>query len=219
MDRVFRRPIPKPRQNRTPPALTATRWLHHHKGEDSILLAQVRMPRRTPKPVLIGAPRTPHYRSQPTGRVPRPSRVRAGDRLRYRVRWRGLVSARTLSGPGRNRGATLRHRSLLGRPARRPLEVPARPSRTTVLHAGREDIRICYFQAGRPPANVFDLQLAAGLVGLTYPIGYAGLVLDLLGQRMTKGQTLTDWRRRPLSPRRSGMPSTMSSSCFRHGRN
>ena len=74
------------------------------------------------------------------------------------------------------------------------------PQRTTVLHAGREDIRICFFQAGKPPASVFDLQLAAGLVGLTYPIGYAGLVLEVLGQRTMKGQTLTDWRRRPLSP-------------------
>jgi ribonuclease D len=74
------------------------------------------------------------------------------------------------------------------------------PARTTVLHAGREDIRICHFQAGQPPANVFDIQLAAGLVGLSYPIGYASLVHDLLGQRMAKGQTLTDWRRRPLSP-------------------
>jgi ribonuclease D len=74
------------------------------------------------------------------------------------------------------------------------------PARTTVLHAGREDVRVCYFQAGKPPANVFDVQVAAGMVGLTYPIGYAGLVNDLLGQRMTKGETLTDWRRRPLSP-------------------
>src|SRR4051812_28066234 len=72
--------------------------------------------------------------------------------------------------------------------------------RTTVVHAGREDVRMCFFQSGKPPANVFDVQIAAGLVGLTYPIGYAGLVNDLLGQRMTKGETLTDWRRRPLSP-------------------
>ncbi len=74
------------------------------------------------------------------------------------------------------------------------------PGRTTVLHAGREDIRMCFFQSGKPPSDVFDVQLAAGLVGLTYPIGYAGLVNDLLGQRMTKGETLTDWRRRPLTP-------------------
>jgi ribonuclease D len=74
------------------------------------------------------------------------------------------------------------------------------PARTTVIHAGREDIRICFFQTGQPPAKVFDVQLAAGLVGLTYPIGYSGLVYDLIGQRMTKGETLTDWRRRPLLP-------------------
>src|SRR5262249_23520709 len=74
------------------------------------------------------------------------------------------------------------------------------PNRTTVVHAGREDVRICFFQAEKPPANVFDVQLAAGLVGLTYPIGYAALVHDLLGRRMTTGETLTDCRRRPLSP-------------------
>lgn len=74
------------------------------------------------------------------------------------------------------------------------------PQRTTVVHAGREDIRICSFQAGGPPANVFDVQLAAGLIGLAFPIGYASLVHDLLGNRMTKGETLTDWRRRPLTP-------------------
>jgi ribonuclease D len=74
------------------------------------------------------------------------------------------------------------------------------PARTTIVHAGREDIRICQHQTGYPPANVFDVQLAAGLVGHSYPIGYGALVFDLLGQRMAKGQTLTDWRRRPLSP-------------------
>ena len=74
------------------------------------------------------------------------------------------------------------------------------PAVTVVMHAGREDIRICYFAAGRPPAAVFDIQIAAGLVGFGYPVGYAGLVQDLLGHRMSKGETLTDWRRRPLLP-------------------
>jgi len=74
------------------------------------------------------------------------------------------------------------------------------PGRTTVVHAGREDVRICCFQVGKPPADVFDLQIAAGLVGLNYPIGYGGLVHDLLGHKMSKSETLTDWRRRPLLP-------------------
>src|SRR5262249_30623128 len=73
-------------------------------------------------------------------------------------------------------------------------------AKTVVVHAGREDIRICHFAVGQPPDNVFDLQLAAGLVGFSYPMDYAGLVQDLLGHRMTKGETLTDWRRRPLLP-------------------
>jgi ribonuclease D len=79
-------------------------------------------------------------------------------------------------------------------------EILLDPARLLVVHAGREDIRICYFHGHKAPPNVFDVQVAAGLVGITYPIGYAGLVAELLGQRMSKGETLTDWRRRPLLP-------------------
>ena len=74
------------------------------------------------------------------------------------------------------------------------------PGRTVVVHAGREDVRMCYFAVGSPLTNLFDVQIAAGLVGLGYPIGYAALVMEVLGQRMHKGETLTDWRRRPLRP-------------------
>lgn len=74
------------------------------------------------------------------------------------------------------------------------------PSKTVVVHAGREEVRMAYFASGNKPGNVFDLQIAAGLVGYLYPIGYAGLVQEVLHQRMTKSETLTDWRRRPLSP-------------------
>src|SRR5262249_31769397 len=35
------------------------------------------------------------------------------------------------------------------------------PARTVVVHAGREEVRLCRVLAGRPPANLFDLQLAA----------------------------------------------------------
>lgn len=73
------------------------------------------------------------------------------------------------------------------------------PGRTVVVHAGREEVRMCQFAAGWPPANVFDIQIAAALVGLPYPIGYAGVVQEVLGARAHKGETLTDWRRRPLS--------------------
>lgn len=78
--------------------------------------------------------------------------------------------------------------------------VLADPSRQVIVHAGREELRACTFAIGRPPAHVFDLQIAAGLVGLQYPIGYGALVLELCNVRMNKGETLTDWRRRPLTP-------------------
>jgi ribonuclease D len=72
--------------------------------------------------------------------------------------------------------------------------------REIVVHAGREEIRMCRAGCGFSPANLVDLQPAAGLVGLVYPIGYAALVQTVLGHRVSKSETLTDWRRRPLSP-------------------
>jgi ribonuclease D len=69
-----------------------------------------------------------------------------------------------------------------------------------VVHAGREEIRLCHRSVGRTPANLFDLQIVAGMVGMVYPIGHGTLVSDVLGTRLSKGETLTEWRTRPLSP-------------------
>lgn len=74
------------------------------------------------------------------------------------------------------------------------------PARTTVAHAGREETRLCWHAVGRPPAKLFDIQIAASLVGFTFPIGYGGIVQELIGHRTSKAETLTDWRRRPLTP-------------------
>lgn len=68
-----------------------------------------------------------------------------------------------------------------------------------VLHSGAEDIAISWRQIHRAPANVFDTQLAAGLAGLGYPISLARLVRAVADTRLRKSQTLTDWRKRPLS--------------------
>lgn len=73
------------------------------------------------------------------------------------------------------------------------------PNRQTIVHAGREEIRMCWFATGSAPANLIDVQVASALVGLQYSIGYASLVQEILGIRMVKGETLTDWRRRPLT--------------------
>jgi ribonuclease D len=68
-----------------------------------------------------------------------------------------------------------------------------------VVHAGREEVRICHGAIGRPPGNLFDVQIAAGLLGFGYPLGYGPLIQAVLRKRIQKGETLTDWRRRPLS--------------------
>jgi ribonuclease D len=73
------------------------------------------------------------------------------------------------------------------------------PSRLVIVHAGREEVRLCRLWAGRIPGNLFDLQIAAGLVGLPYPLGHGALVSQVLGVQLTKGETLTEWRDRPLT--------------------
>jgi ribonuclease D len=74
------------------------------------------------------------------------------------------------------------------------------PANQVVVHAGREEVRLCRLWTGSIPGNLFDLQIAAGLVGLAYPLGHAVLVNQVLGVQITKGETLTEWRDRPLTP-------------------
>jgi len=75
----------------------------------------------------------------------------------------------------------------------------ADPTRATIVHAGREEVSFCLTAIERSPHRLFDTQIAAALVGADYPAGYAALVTRFLGQRPGKGETRTDWRRRPLS--------------------
>lgn len=77
----------------------------------------------------------------------------------------------------------------------------ARPGHETIVHAGRGEVEFCLQAAGRPPAGLFDVQIAAGLVGVEYPAGYGTLIAKLLGEPAGKHETRTDWRRRPLSRR------------------
>src|SRR3989339_1051090 len=80
-------------------------------------------------------------------------------------------------------------------------EVLAAPGHETIVHAGRGEVEFCYEAVGRPPAGLFDVQIAAGLVGIEFPAGYGSLLAKLLGETPNKGETRTDWRRRPLSAR------------------
>jgi ribonuclease D len=70
-----------------------------------------------------------------------------------------------------------------------------------IVHSGRGEMEFCLHEVGRRPAGLFDVQIAAGLVGVEYPAGYGTLVSKLLGHKFHKHETRTDWRRRPLSKR------------------
>jgi ribonuclease D len=68
-----------------------------------------------------------------------------------------------------------------------------------IVHAGREEVRLCRLWTGNPPGKLRDLQIAAGLVGFSYPLSHASLVSQVLKIQMAKGETLTEWRDRPLT--------------------
>ncbi len=74
------------------------------------------------------------------------------------------------------------------------------PANQVIVHAGREEVRLCRHWSGQVPANLFDLQIAAGLAGFPYPLGHGSLVNQVLGVQLRKGETLTEWRHRPLAP-------------------
>lgn len=73
------------------------------------------------------------------------------------------------------------------------------PDRELVALAAREELRFCVRYAGRPPASLFDPQVAAGLLGYGYPLSHTNLVRKVLGVQVEGGEAFTDWRKRPLS--------------------
>lgn len=76
----------------------------------------------------------------------------------------------------------------------------AEPRIGKVVHAASQDLEI-FVRLGNGAAvtPLFDTQVAAALLGHGDQLGYAGLVEKLLGLKLDKSLTRTDWSRRPLS--------------------
>src|SRR5690554_1309094 len=74
------------------------------------------------------------------------------------------------------------------------------PSVTKVMHSAGEDLVAFHHACGAVPAPLFDTQVAAAFTGIGGGMGYQRLVSELLGVDLPKGQTRSDWLRRPLSP-------------------
>lgn len=69
----------------------------------------------------------------------------------------------------------------------------------TIVHAAREEFLFCFRAVAKRPAKLFDIQLAAGMIGCEYPAAYGNLVNRMIGITVDKGETRTDWRKRPLT--------------------
>lgn len=69
-----------------------------------------------------------------------------------------------------------------------------------ILHAARQDLEILHQAGGQLTGPIFDTQVAAAFLGYPPQVGYAELVARQLGHSIDKGQTRTDWSRRPLTP-------------------
>jgi ribonuclease D len=74
------------------------------------------------------------------------------------------------------------------------------PKVRKLIHAARQDLEGIYLTAKQVVSPVFDTQIAAACTGMKPQVGYAELVKTLLDVTVPKGQTRTDWSKRPLTP-------------------
>ena len=69
-----------------------------------------------------------------------------------------------------------------------------------LMHSPSEDLVAFKHACGVVPKPLFDTQQAAALAGIGAGLGYQKLVEQLTGIALPKGETRSDWLRRPLSP-------------------
>ncbi len=79
------------------------------------------------------------------------------------------------------------------------LELLANREVAKVFHSCSEDLEVLHRLGDDFPRPLFDTQLAAAFAGHGYSLGYSRLVERFFGVALPKGETRTDWTRRPLS--------------------
>ena len=75
------------------------------------------------------------------------------------------------------------------------------PDRVLIFHAPGEDFEVLDHVLSIVPVNIFDTQVAAGLVNIGYSMGYARLVAHVFDIELGKEDTRSDWMVRPLTER------------------
>ena len=72
--------------------------------------------------------------------------------------------------------------------------------KTWIIHSARQDLEVIFQATNILPKNLFDTQIAAGILGLSPQIGYAKLVEIFFQITLKKDQTRANWEKRPMSP-------------------
>jgi ribonuclease D len=75
----------------------------------------------------------------------------------------------------------------------------ADPSVLKIMHSASEDLVAFKHACDVLPTPLFDTQVAAALAGVGGGMGYQKLVQAVSGVALAKGETRSDWLRRPLS--------------------
>lgn len=79
----------------------------------------------------------------------------------------------------------------------------ADPTVVKILHDAQQDLTILHRAAGSTdegaPQAIFDTRVAAGFVGLTATTSLQALIEETVGVHLPKGESRSDWLRRPLS--------------------
>jgi len=68
-----------------------------------------------------------------------------------------------------------------------------------LMHSASEDLQALLRGVGAVPAPLFDTQVAAAICGYGAGLSYQKLVEQVTGTQLEKGETRSDWLRRPLS--------------------
>jgi ribonuclease D len=68
-----------------------------------------------------------------------------------------------------------------------------------ICHAGDQDVEIVWQHSGHLTRNMFDTQIGAGMMGISYPTALWRAVEFFTGITLEKAHTYSAWDRRPLS--------------------
>jgi ribonuclease D len=79
-------------------------------------------------------------------------------------------------------------------------ELLENPATVKILHAPSEDLDVLLYTTTAVPTPLFDTQIACALLGESLQMGYHKTVEWLLDLTIDKGETRSNWCKRPLRP-------------------